>query len=173
MPFYGDSKALVVSTEIITPALYQSNKCKFLLQNTIFRCGCAAIVLSNKWLDGCQAWYKLLYTVCVQGTDKMSYECMYKTEDESGELGFALSKEIVNSIVGKCMEKKLTMRGPNILPISELAKVLFSVVSRRIKKNLCSTLSHHEVGSKCESLCARLQGSCRSFLHSRWWSRRH
>jgi FAE1/Type III polyketide synthase-like protein len=61
-------KALVVSTEILTPNFYHGNDRGFLIQNTLFRCGGAAIVLSNSWLDGRRAWYKLLHTVRVQGT---------------------------------------------------------------------------------------------------------
>lgn len=33
------SKALIVSTEIITPNLYHGNEKSFLLQNILFRCG--------------------------------------------------------------------------------------------------------------------------------------
>lgn len=63
---FGGGKALVVSTEIITPNLYHGNERNFLLQNTLFRCGGAAIVLSNKWTDGMSAMYKLLHIVRVQ-----------------------------------------------------------------------------------------------------------
>ena len=42
------SKELVVSTEILTPNLCYGNERSFLLQNNLFRCGGAAIVLSNK-----------------------------------------------------------------------------------------------------------------------------
>eukprot|EP00814_Leptocylindrus_danicus_P001357 CAMPEP_0116020440 /NCGR_PEP_ID=MMETSP0321-20121206/9796_1 /TAXON_ID=163516 /ORGANISM="Leptocylindrus danicus var. danicus, Strain B650" /LENGTH=518 /DNA_ID=CAMNT_0003491127 /DNA_START=47 /DNA_END=1600 /DNA_ORIENTATION=+ len=143
MSFGHGGLALVVSTEIITPNLYQSNERKFLLQNTLFRCGGAAIVLSNRWLDGRRAWYKLLHTVRVQGTDKKSYECVFETEDASGERGVALSKDIV-TVAGKCMEKNLTMLGPYVLPMSELTKVLSSVVARMICKSLNSGLSRHE-----------------------------
>ena len=59
-------KALVISTEIITPNLYTGNERRFLLQNTLFRCGGAAMVLSNKWTDGRKALYKLLHLVRVQ-----------------------------------------------------------------------------------------------------------
>ena len=63
---FGGGKALVVSTEIITPNLYHGNERNFLLQNTLFRCGGAAIILSNKWTDGMRAMYKLLHIVRVQ-----------------------------------------------------------------------------------------------------------
>merc|ERR1712232_1491827 len=97
-------KALVVSTEIITPNLYHGNERGFLIQNTLFRCGGAAIVLSNNWMDGRRAWYKLLHTVRVQGSGQTAYECVYETEDEKGERGVRLSKDIVK-VAGKTMEK--------------------------------------------------------------------
>merc|ERR1712232_32844 len=61
-------RALVISTEIISPNLYLGNEKGFLLQNMLFRCGGAAMVISNKWTDGRRAAYKLLNIVRVQGT---------------------------------------------------------------------------------------------------------
>lgn len=128
-------KALVVSTEIITPNLYMGNERGFLLQNTLFRCGGAAMVLSNKWLDGSRAWFKLLNTVRVQGTSEEAFQCVFETEDEKGHKGVRLSKDIVK-VAGKTMERNMTMLGPYILPLSEQAKVLFSLVARFVFKNL-------------------------------------
>jgi 3-ketoacyl-CoA synthase len=88
-------KALVVSTEILTPNFYHGNDRGFLIQNTLFRCGGAAMVLSNSWLDGRRAWYKLLHTVRVQGTGEAAYQCVYETQDADGERGVRLSKDIV------------------------------------------------------------------------------
>jgi len=128
-------KALVVSTEIITPNLYVGNERGFLLQNTLFRCGGAAMVLSNKWLDGSRAWFKLLHTVRVQGTSEEAFQCVFETEDENGLKGVRLSKGIVG-VAGKTMEKNLTMLGPYVLPLSEQAKVVVSIVARFVLKNL-------------------------------------
>lgn len=133
-------KALVVSTEIITPNLYYGNERGFLLQNTLFRCGGAAIVLSNKWWDGRRAWYKLLHTVRVQGTGENAYQCVYETQDEEGFRGVRLSKDIVK-VAGKCMEKNMTTIGPYVLPLSEQIKVVFSLVSRFFFRTLRHTLT--------------------------------
>ena len=135
----GQGKALVVSTEIITPNLYHGNDRGFLIQNTLFRCGGAAIVLSNNWLDGRRAWYKLLHTVRAQGTGEASYECVYEGEDKDGLRGVRLSKDIVK-VAGKTMEKNLTMLGPQVLPITEQAKVVWSIVLVYIMKALAKTL---------------------------------
>jgi predicted naringenin-chalcone synthase len=131
----GLGKALVVSTEIITPNLYHGNDRGFLIQNTLFRCGGAAIVLSNNWLDGRRAWYKLLHTVRVQGTNQAAYECVYETEDPKGERGVRLSKDIVK-VAGKTMEKNLTTLGPQVLPITEQARVVWSIMLRYALKSI-------------------------------------
>jgi len=143
LPFGGGGTALVVSTEIITPNLYHGNERGFLLQNTLFRCGGAAMVLSNKWSDGRRAWYKLLHNVRVQGSDQKSYECVYETEDKNGERGVVLSKEIVK-VAGKCMEKNLTRLGPYVLPFTEQAKVVYSIVARKISK-MVSKSNHPKI----------------------------
>lgn len=133
-------KALVVSTEIITPNLYYGNERGFLLQNTLFRCGGAAIVLSNKLSDGRKAWYKLLHTVRVQGTGDADYQCVFETQDEKGFRGVRLSKEIVK-VAGKCMEKNMTMIGPYVLPLTEQIKVVYSLMIRFFFKTLRKMLT--------------------------------
>jgi len=132
-------KALIVSTEVITPNLYKGNERGFLLQNTLFRCGGAAMILSNKWMDGSKAWFKLLHLVRVQGTDEDAYQCVYEAEDKDGVRGVRLSKDIVK-VAGKTMEKNMTTIGPYVLPLSEQTKVAISVVGRFIFKNLSTLL---------------------------------
>jgi predicted naringenin-chalcone synthase len=127
-------KALIVSTEILTPNFYHGNSRGFLIQNTLFRCGGAAIILSNRWSDGRRAWYKLLHCVRVQGTGEAAYECVYEGEDEDGQRGVRLSKDIVK-VAGKCMEKNFTMLGPQVLPWSEQALVVLSICARYAQKN--------------------------------------
>jgi len=125
--------ALVISTETITPNLYHGNERGFLLQNTLFRCGGAAMVLSNKLSDGRRAMYKLLNTVRVQGTGETDYHCVYETQDKSGNRGVTLSKDIVK-VAGKCMEKNLTTLGPYVLPITEQIPVGLAIAVRTLYK---------------------------------------
>merc|ERR1719223_1601756 len=130
---FRGGKALVVSTEIITPNLYHGNERGFLLQNTLFRCGGAAIVLSNSWSDGRRAWYKLLHTVRVQSNSDEAYHCVYEAQDKTNERGVRLSKEIVK-VAGKCMEKNMTTIGPYVLPLSEQIPVVTSLAIRFLLK---------------------------------------
>lgn len=126
---FRGGKALVVSTEIITPNLYHGNEREYLLQNTLFRCGGAAIVLSNSWSDGRRAWYKLLHTVRVQSNSAEAYHCVYEAQDGAAQRGVRLSKEIVK-VAGKCMEKNMTTLGPYVLPLSEQIPVATAIALR-------------------------------------------
>jgi 3-ketoacyl-CoA synthase len=130
---FRGGKALVISTEIITPNLYMGNERGFLLQNTLFRCGGAAIVLSNSWSDGRRAWYKLLHTVRVQSNSEEAYNCVYEAQDEDNKRGVRLSKDIVK-VAGKCMEKNMTTIGPYVLPLSEQIHVVTTLVLRFVIK---------------------------------------
>lgn len=134
-----NSKTLVVSTEILTPNFYHGNERGFLIQNTLFRCGGAAMVLSNSRSDGRRALYKLLHTVRVQGTNEAAYECVFEGEDKSGERGVRLSKDIVK-VAGKCMEKNFTTLGPSVLPYTEQAKVVGSIIIRFFLKQMSGLL---------------------------------
>jgi len=145
------AKALVVSTEILTPNFYHGNDRGFLIQNTLFRCGGAAMVLSNSWWDGRRAMYKLLHTVRVQGTGEAAYECVYEGEDGEGEKGVRLSKDIVK-VAGKCMEKNFTMLGPSVLPLTEQALVVISIVGRFLLKSLTKFLRKNKMDKWAEKV---------------------
>lgn len=125
------SKALVVSFEDITQQLYTGNKRSMLLQNTLFRVGGAAVVLSNWPIDGFRARYKLLHTVRVQDVSAAAHRCVYQCEDEAGVCGVELSKDIA-AIAAKTLRDNLTILGPHVLPIREQARVLASIAARRV-----------------------------------------
>merc|ERR1711988_1484300 len=122
------SRALVVSTEIITPNFYYGNEKSMLLQNCLFRCGGVALILSSRRSDASRAKYELLYTGRVQISDDESHGTVYEKEDSEGYRGVALSKEIVN-VAGRAMKANFTQLGRNILPLSEKAKVVCSLVA--------------------------------------------
>merc|ERR1712048_1128259 len=122
------SRALVVSTEIITPNLYLGNEKSMLLQNSLFRCGGVALLLSSRRCDAARAKYELIYTGRVQMSDDESYGAVYEKEDAEGNRGVALSKEIVN-VASRAMKANFTQLGSHILPISEKAKVVSSRIA--------------------------------------------
>lgn len=128
-----NTTAMIISTENLTQNLYTGNERGFLLQNTLFRCGGAAILLSNKWTDAFRAQFKLLHTVRTQFVSGDSYGCVYETQDESKFRGVRLSKEIVK-VAGRAMEKNFTTLGPLILPLSEQIKTVYSMAMRETIK---------------------------------------
>lgn len=120
------SRALVISTENITQNLYKGNEKSMLLQNTLFRCGGCAQLLSSRRSDALYAKYKLLYTIRAQISDDNSYNCVFQKEDGEGNSGVALSKDIV-SVAGRAMKQNFIQLGPYVLPIREQAWVVFNL----------------------------------------------
>mmetsp|Transcript_4323 Transcript_4323/g.9689 ORF Transcript_4323/g.9689 Transcript_4323/m.9689 type:complete len:532 (+) Transcript_4323:133-1728(+) len=132
-----NSTAMIVSTENLTQNLYHGNERSFLLQNTLFRCGGAAMILSNKWTDAFRARFKLLHVVRTQYVSEDSFGCVYETEDEHGQRGVRLSKEIVK-VAGRALEKNFTSLGPLVLPLSEQLKTGFWMLLRYLSKQIGS-----------------------------------
>ena len=97
----------------------------------LFRCGGAAVVLSNKPMHGFRAKYKLLHTVRMQDTSAAATHAVYQCEDERGERGIELSRDLV-VVAGKTLRDNLTVLGPRILPVREQARVVLNVIRRRI-----------------------------------------
>jgi len=119
------TRALVISTENLTQNLYEGNDKSMLLQNTLFRCGGCALLLSSRHADSWQAKYKLLYTGRTQMSDDNSYKCVFEQEDHANHRGVALSKDIV-SVAGQAMKHNFVQLGPHILPIREQVKTVFN-----------------------------------------------
>ncbi|KAG5181206.1 3-ketoacyl-CoA synthase [Tribonema minus] len=134
-----NSIALVVSTENLTQNLYHGNDRSMLLQNTLFRCGGAAIVLSNKWQDAMRAKFKLLTTIRTQGEGLDAYECVFECEDDLGHRGVRLSKQIVE-VAGKAMQDNFTALGPHVLPLSEQIPTIKSYAAKYLCRRLTRVL---------------------------------
>jgi 3-ketoacyl-CoA synthase len=104
-----------------------------LLQNTLFRCGGAAIALTNqKRLIG-RAKYRLRHLVRTQMTDDESYAAVFQCEDDTGLAGVRLSKSIVQ-VAGNAMKVNLTQLGPLVLPLSEQLRVVWSILTKAPKR---------------------------------------
>ena len=117
--------------------MYHGNDRAFLLQNTLFRCGGAAVLLSNKWLDGYRSQFKLLTCMRTHYISQDSYDCVYQTEDHLNNLGVRLSKDIVK-VAGRALELNFTHVGPYILPLSEQLKTVFWMIVRAAAKQFSS-----------------------------------
>jgi 3-ketoacyl-CoA synthase len=130
--------ALVISTENLTQNLYLGNEKSMLLQNTLFRAGGTALLLSSRRVDGLRAKYKLLFTFRSQMADDNSYRCVFEQEDENGNSGVALSKDIV-TVAGQAMRHNFVVLAPYILPLREQARTVFN----RVLIQLAALLKRH------------------------------
>ncbi|KFK41553.1 hypothetical protein AALP_AA2G144200 [Arabis alpina] len=135
MKIHGDSVALVLSFEAVSPNGYKG-KCKsMLIANTIFRMGGAAILLSNKKQDKRKAKYKLQHLIRTHvGSDNESYESVMQQIDEEGLVGVALSKQLVK-VASKALKINVVQLGPRVLPYSEQLKYVISFIKRKWGKH--------------------------------------
>lgn len=125
------SLALVFSTENITQNWYPGKKKAMLMSNTLFRMGGAAILLSNKWADGWNAKYQLQYATRVhKGANDVAYRAVYQEEDENGQKGVALSRDLIK-VAGDALKSNLTILGPLVLPWSEQIKFFVNLLERK------------------------------------------
>ncbi|KAM0062124.1 putative very-long-chain 3-oxoacyl-CoA synthase [Helianthus debilis subsp. tardiflorus] len=94
--------------------------------------GCAAVLLSNKSCDKYISRYKLLQVVRTQyGSNDTAYKCAYQQEDDSGNMGVSLSKDIM-TVAGAALKLNITTIGPCVLPISELILFFVNLVTRKL-----------------------------------------
>ena len=95
-PEHASCRALVVSTENITQNWYRGNDRSMLLSNCLFRCGAAALLLSNRRADRRAARFRLAHIVRTHmGARADSYHAVYQDEDADGVRGVRLSKQIM------------------------------------------------------------------------------
>ena len=126
-----NSNALVVSTENITQNWYRGNDRSMLLSNCLFRCGAAALLLSNKARDKSRSRFKLLHTVRTHmGKSDECYRAVFQEEDSEGVRGVRLSKQIMQ-IAGDALKRNITNLGPLVLPVSEQLKFFCNLLARK------------------------------------------
>ncbi|KAL3925377.1 MAG: hypothetical protein SGPRY_003666 [Prymnesium sp.] len=83
--------AMVVSTENITQNWYRGNDRSMLLSNCLFRCGAAALLLSNRNRDARRARFKLLHIVRTHmGKDDDCYKSVFQVRQVSTPSGWPL-----------------------------------------------------------------------------------
>ncbi|XP_024395139.1 3-ketoacyl-CoA synthase 4 [Physcomitrium patens] len=128
----GSTYAIVVSTENITQNWYFGNRRSMLIPNCLFRVGGAAILLSNKRKDARRSKYKLNHVVRThKGADDKCYNCVYQEQDQQGNMGVSLSKDLM-AIAGETLKANITTLGPLVLPLSEQLLFFTSLVTRKV-----------------------------------------
>ncbi|CAN6170326.1 unnamed protein product [Urochloa humidicola] len=135
---YG-TRALVVSTEILTGNYYAGKKLSMQLTNLLFRMGGAAVLLSSSRSD---ARFELMHIVRKSiGAHDNAYHCAFQEEDDEGNLGINLSKDLV-AVAGEALKANITTTAPLVLPVSEQFSFLLSSIARKVFKKSASTKQH-------------------------------
>ncbi|KAL0376692.1 UNVERIFIED_CONTAM: 3-ketoacyl-CoA synthase 11 [Sesamum calycinum] len=97
--------ALIMSLECMTSNYYAGKDRTKLLPNCLFRMGGAAILLSNRFSDRQCSKYELMHTLRThKGADDTAYKCVFQEEDEAGNLGVSLSKDLI-AAAGQTLKK--------------------------------------------------------------------
>ncbi|KAI5065699.1 hypothetical protein GOP47_0020394 [Adiantum capillus-veneris] len=132
---HRNSYALVISTENITRNMYFGNSEKsMMVSNGLFRCGCSAILLSSKPSSRGHAKLRLLHCLRTHlGADKKAYDCVHHIEDEEGNPGVSLQFNLVE-VAGSALRANILKLARSILPVSEILKVLVSLVKQKVLK---------------------------------------
>ncbi|KAL0348922.1 UNVERIFIED_CONTAM: 3-ketoacyl-CoA synthase 11 [Sesamum angustifolium] len=96
--------------------------------------GRAAILLSNRFSDRRRSKYELTHTLRThKGADDRAYRCAFQEEDEEGNLGISLSRDLI-PVAGQALQANITTLGPLVLPMSEQLLFLATLVARKVFK---------------------------------------
>uniref|UniRef100_A0A6N2MYY2 3-ketoacyl-CoA synthase n=1 Tax=Salix viminalis TaxID=40686 RepID=A0A6N2MYY2_SALVM len=129
-----DTYAVVVSTENITLNWYFGNDRSMSLCNCIFRMGAAAVLLSNKARERARSKYQLVHSVRIhKGADDKNYGCVFQREDDKGNVGVSLARELM-AVAADALKTNITTLGPLVLPLSEQFMFFVALVRRKLLK---------------------------------------
>jgi FAE1/Type III polyketide synthase-like protein len=142
---HSNTYALVVSTENITQNWYFGNWRSMLLPNCLFRMGCSAAVLSNRYTDRWRAKYALacpIVRTMTGGQNDAAYNCIYQMEDDQGVKVRAFSLLVrCRSLMARASQRWSVCAGPVAVDCSAML----------CRCNLCSGSTRH---------CAHQSRSC-------------
>ncbi|KAJ1258871.1 hypothetical protein BS78_10G108800 [Paspalum vaginatum] len=123
------SHALVVSTEIVSLHFYSGRNFSMLLPNILFRMGGAAVLFST---SRSKSRFKLMHTVrTITAAQDKSYQCAFQEEDEMGEIGVNLSKNLV-AVAGDTLQANIREIGSLVLPFSEQLRFLLPAIASKV-----------------------------------------
>jgi len=87
------------------------------LTNMLFRMGGAAVLLSNSRAS--------------TGAQDSAYRCAFQEEEDEGNLGVNLSKDLV-AMAGEALKANITTIAPLLLPVSEQLSFLLSAIAQKV-----------------------------------------
>uniref|UniRef100_A0A453RAU7 FAE domain-containing protein n=2 Tax=Aegilops tauschii TaxID=37682 RepID=A0A453RAU7_AEGTS len=124
----SDAHALVVSMEIMNRTYYTGRKRGMQVFNMLFRMGGSAVLLST---SGTKARFQLAHVIrTCTGYQDNAYQCVFHEEDDKGNLGLNLSKNLVDA-TDKALRASIITVGPLILPLSVKIAIFLSSISEK------------------------------------------
>lgn len=118
--------ALVVVSESISLNWYFGANRSMLVTNCIFRAGCAAVLLTNDPSCRRLAKMELLRSLRTHdGSEDDSYTAAYQAEDEEGNKGISLKKELVR-VAGESLKQHIKILGIKVLPITQIILYVYN-----------------------------------------------
>ncbi|KAK1361562.1 3-ketoacyl-CoA synthase [Heracleum sosnowskyi] len=126
--------ALVVITESITLNWYSGDSRPMLVTNCIFRVGCAAAIITNDPSCRRDAKMELVESLRTHhGADDMSYHAAFQEEDEKGNPGISLTKDLVR-VAGVNLRQHIKILAPRVLPLSQLMRYVVAAVTAKLSR---------------------------------------
>ncbi|XP_062193343.1 3-ketoacyl-CoA synthase 17-like [Phragmites australis] len=120
--------ALVVVTENTSLNWYFGENKHMLVTNCIFRVGSAAALVTDVPARRADSKYELVRTLRTHhGADDAAYNAAVQMEDEKGNMGVALTKDLVR-VAGAALRKHIATLGPYVLPFSEMLRYAHRVL---------------------------------------------
>jgi len=127
-----NSNALLVTTEITSPAFYRGRDKHRQVTNMIFRMGASAILFSNKPHMVRRAKYRLLYNHRVHLASRdPAYRCIWHGPDAEGITGTYLGKDVVTEAT-RGLSMALWKLGPQVLTMRQIAAYVVTELRRRL-----------------------------------------
>ncbi|RAL51596.1 hypothetical protein DM860_011098 [Cuscuta australis] len=123
--------AVILSTEILSTGWYPGKERPFMVLNSIFRMGGAAVLMSNKREAKKTAKYKLIWTLRTQGAfDDRRYSAAYREEDSEGITGVRLNGDVLY-VAGETLQSHIPILGARFLPYTEILLFLASTLKKK------------------------------------------
>ncbi|MCL7024201.1 hypothetical protein MKW94_023261 [Papaver nudicaule] len=126
--------ALVAVTESISLNWYFGDNRSMLVTNCIFRVGCAAALVTNDPKKRRVAKFELTNSLRTHhGSDDSAYKAAFQEEDVTGEVGVALTKDLIR-VAGVNLREHIKTLAPRVLPLSQLVMYVYSVAMSVLSK---------------------------------------
>ncbi|XP_057798464.1 3-ketoacyl-CoA synthase 6-like [Salvia miltiorrhiza] len=127
----GNSKAVILSTEILSTGWYPGRDNAMLVLNCVFRMGAAAILVTNNAQSKRRSKYRLLCSVRTQRAfDDKAYYSAFRDEDSDGFTGVCLKRDLLQ-VVGETLRSNITILGRKLLPYTEMIMYSISIMKKK------------------------------------------